>query len=68
MKVTLYTQTHCPNCKGIKRLLENKNIEIEEVQDVDLMLDLGIKSVPMMDIGDGNLMNLYQITEWIKTI
>ena len=68
MKVTLYTTSDCPNCRGLKKILKLKNIEFNEVQDLKIMEPLGIKSVPMMDLGDHNLMNLYQIMQWLKTI
>lgn len=51
MNIVLYT-THCPQCRGVEALLKSKKINYVENTDVDKMLSLGIKSVPVLSVDD----------------
>lgn len=62
--ITFYS-THCPKCKVLETKLQQKNIQYTEVNDVDLMLSLGIKSAPNLDV-DGKLMNFTEAVQWVK--
>lgn len=66
MKVVLYS-THCPKCNVLTQKLNSKGIQFEEVNDVDVMQSLGIKTVPMLEI-DGKIMDFGKATQWVNNI
>ena len=65
MKIILYT-THCPRCEVLKTKLEQKNISYEEETDVEKMLQMGIKSVPMLSIDGASAMNFTDAIKWVN--
>lgn len=48
---TIYS-TGCPRCKILKAKMDQKHLEYEECTDVDKMLKIGIKSVPVLGVED----------------
>lgn len=64
MNIILYTQG-CPKCKILEAKLNKKNIEYQEFTDVNKMLDMGIKSVPYLEV-DGKLMNFTEANDWVN--
>ena len=62
--VKMYT-THCPQCRVLEKLLIDKKIEFETVEDIELMKNKGIMSVPQLEI-DGELMNMRRAMKWIN--
>lgn len=64
MKVMLYT-THCPQCRVLEKLLIDKGIEFEIVEDVELMRAMNIISVPQLQV-NGTLMNMAMAVKWIN--
>lgn len=64
MKVILHT-THCPKCSILEKKLKSKNIEYLENTDVGLMLEMGFKNVPMLDV-DGEIMEFKEANDWIN--
>lgn len=62
--VTLYS-THCPKCVIIEKKLAQKNIEYKENNDIDKMLEMGLQSVPWLEV-DGQLMDFNQAIKWIN--
>lgn len=62
--VTLYS-TGCPKCKILETKLNKKNIKYQEFTDVNKMLDMGIKSVPYLEV-DGKLMNFTEANDWVN--
>ena len=61
---TLYS-THCPKCQILKRKMTKKGVEYMEVNDIQQMLDMGLKSVPWLEV-DGQMMNFDQANKWIN--
>lgn len=51
MTITFYT-THCPKCTMLKKKLDSKKIEYVVCDNVDLMLEKGIKSAPFLGVGE----------------
>ncbi len=49
--ITLYS-TGCPNCRALKKKLDAAHIPYTVVGDVDVMLGLGIKSIPVLKVGE----------------
>ena len=65
MMVTLYS-TGCPRCTVLEKKLEQKKIEYSKITDVDVMLAMGIKSVPMLQIDDAAPMDYIKAVNWVK--
>ena len=68
ISITIYT-THCPRCEVLKKKLEQKGITwYNEIDSMEIMNNLGIKSVPMMSVNDGELMNFEEAIKWINSM
>ena len=61
--ITLYT-THCPKCRVIEKKLSQKNIEYKEISDQEVMIKLGFKSAPVLEV-DGKYMNFGDANRWL---
>ena len=64
MSVTLYT-THCPKCKVLEKKLNNKNINYNEVTDMNIMISKGFTSTPMLEV-DGTIMDFSEANKWVN--
>ena len=62
--LTLYS-THCPKCQILEKKLAQKGIEYVEVNDTQQMLDMGLKSVPWLEV-NGQMMDFNQANKWIN--
>lgn len=62
--VTLYS-THCPKCKIIEKKLREKEISYNEINDVDAMLEMGLTTVPWLNV-DGELMDFVKSNKWLN--
>lgn len=61
---TLFS-TGCPKCTILKKKLSQKDIEYTEVNDIQQMLDMGLQSVPWLEV-EGQMMNFDQANKWIN--
>lgn len=66
MKITLFS-THCPKCNVLEKKLKAKNIEYEEVNDVEIMKEKGYLTVPILEV-DGESMDFKKAVDWINTL
>lgn len=64
MNIILYS-TKCPKCKVLETKLKQNNIKFEEINDVDLMVQKGFKSAPILEV-DGVAYRFKEAVEWIK--
>ena len=62
--IILYS-TGCPRCGVLKKKLEQKGLDYQEVNSVDEMLSLGISQVPMLSI-DGTLYDFSAANKWVN--
>lgn len=62
--ITVYSSPTCGKCKVLKAKLEQKGIAYDECQDEDVMLKLGIDSLPVLGV-DGQLL---MFTEALKFV
>ena len=62
----LYT-TNCPRCTVLKAKLQQKNIEFEVVDDINEMLQLGIKTAPMLKV-DNDMLDFSAAIKYLKTL
>ena len=67
MQVTIYTMTHCPQCKRMKEMLSDKHIDFTECNDYDVMASKGIHYVPMLEV-DGVLMDTQEAFRYIEEV
>lgn len=61
----VFYSTHCPQCKVLESKLKQKNIDYEEINDIELMIKMGFKSAPILEV-DGTAYNFKEAVEWIK--
>jgi glutaredoxin len=66
MEVIFYT-THCPQCSILSKKLDAKNIQYTTVDDVEVMKELGITSVPVLSVG-GVLMNFRNAVDFVNSL
>jgi glutaredoxin len=64
MKVILYS-TGCPKCNVLNAKLNNKNIEFEIINDMDIMLEKGFMQAPMLEV-DEKVMDFSAAIKWIN--
>ena len=62
--VIMYT-THCPQCKVLEKMLNDKKIEYTQTTDINIMKCKGIQSVPYLEV-EGELKNFKESMEWIR--
>ena len=60
----MYT-THCPQCKVLEKMLNDKKIEYTQITDINIMKSKGIQSVPYLEV-EGELKNFKESMEWIR--
>ena len=61
--------TNYPRCEVLKKKKKKKGITwYNEIDSMEIMNNLGIKSVPMMSINDGKLMNFEEAIKWINSM
>lgn len=62
-EIVLYS-TGCPKCKVLKKKLGNKGMEYRENTSVAEMRELGIRSAPVLKVGD-ELLDFKSAIRWI---
>ena len=63
--ITVYTKEGCPKCKVLKMKLAQKGIEYKEISDLDLMISMGVKSAPQMDV-DGVMYDFPSAVKYVN--
>ena len=63
MNIVLHS-THCPRCNVLESKLKQKNISFEENNDVDLMVEKGFVTAPVLEI-DGVAFDFKEAVDWI---
>lgn len=64
-KVIKLYQHGCPNCLRLKNKLDAKQIAYENITDKNLMISLGFKSAPKLEV-DGEIMDFKQAMKWVE--
>lgn len=62
--VTLYS-TKCSKCNIVEKKLKEKNIEYFENNNVSQMLEMGLSTVPWLEV-NGEMMDFNQAVKWIN--
>ena len=63
--IKLYT-THCPRCKVLETKMSKKSINYEEIDSMDIMTEKGFKSVPVLELEDGTILDFAKANSWIN--
>ena len=61
----IFYSTNCPKCKVLKTKLDKTNIQYTVNENIDEMLQLGIQSVPALQIDDV-ILDFGQAVKWLK--
>ena len=64
--IVLYS-TGCPRCKVLETKLKQKNVEYTECNDVFVMQEKGITTVPCLAI-DGEIMDFGKAVKWVNSL
>ena len=64
--ITLYS-THCPRCVMLEKKMGMKNIEYKVNDDVDLMTEKGITTIPALEV-DGKIMEFKEAVDWVNSL
>lgn len=62
--IKLYS-TGCSKCIILTKKLDSAGITYEVFDDVDKMIEMGMTTVPMLEV-DGKIMNFKEAVDWIK--
>ena len=63
-KVILY-EHGCPRCKVLKMKLDQKKIQYETVNDIEVMKAKGFNEAPKLEV-NGTVMGFKDAMDWIK--
>ena len=62
--LVLYS-TGCPKCGVLKKKMNERGMQYQEITAVEEMLSLGITSVPVLYV-DGRMMDFVDAVKWIN--
>lgn len=63
MKIVFYS-TGCAKCNVLRAKLDEKGLQYDTCNDVDLMLEKGMMSAPYLEV-DGEFMNFGEAVKWV---
>jgi glutaredoxin len=63
-KIVLY-EHGCPRCKVLKMKLDQKGINYENVNDIEVMKEKGFAEAPKLEV-NGVVMGFKEAMDWIK--
>ena len=63
--IKIFTTETCPKCSILKDKLKAKGIEFEESRDVQEIIDIGFRSVPILEINNEYL-DFKKANDWIN--
>lgn len=63
--IKLYSND-CPKCRVLKAKLDSKDITYKKISDIDLMMEKGIESVPVLELDDGELLDFSSAIKWVN--
>lgn len=55
----------CPRCKVLKAKLTQKNIQYDDITDIEVMKSKGFEDAPKLELTNGTIMDFKQAIEWI---
>lgn len=64
MEIILYSND-CPQCKVLEVKLKQKGVIYKTINDIDIMVEKGFKSMPMLEV-NSNIMTYAQALKWLN--
>ena len=55
----------CPRCKVLKMKLDQKGVQYETVNDIEVMKEKGFQEAPKLEV-DGVVMGFKDAVDWLK--
>ena len=69
--IKVYGRQNCPNCDKIKKMLEEKNIKFDYIEDMDTAIKLGrenkIMSLPICVV-ENNVLDFNKTKDYINGV
>ena len=56
----------CPKCRTLEQLLNKEHVEYKIDSDIRHMIEHGIQTVPVLQIGDEKLLSFDEAIQWDK--
>ena len=66
MEIIFYS-THCPKCRVLEAKMQKAGLTYTEVDDVDEMMRLGLKSAPYLNV-DGQMLDFAAANKFLKGV
>lgn len=63
--IILYSN-ECPKCRTLEQLLNKEHVEYKIDSDISHMIEHGIQTVPVLQIGDEKLLSFDEAIQWIR--
>lgn len=63
--IKVYSLPTCGMCKMLKRSLDAHNIPYTTCEDINIMAEMNIKSVPVLSV-NGTLYNFKDALDWVN--
>lgn len=60
--------TNCPQCKVLEKKLIQKGIEFEITNDIDELLEKGIKRAPILKTDDGQYLDFSSAIKYVNEV
>lgn len=64
--MVVYTQKGCTKCMVLKKKLEDYNFQYVESEDIDILINNGFSSTPVLEV-DGHMMDFSEAIQWINS-
>ena len=64
--IILHSSSTCPKCKVLKMKMDKAGIAYEINEDIKIMEELGIKSLPYLQLSEGKLLDFSGAIAFVK--
>ena len=65
--MVVFSNSSCPKCKVLKMKLDKANLPYDVNENIEEMQELGIKSLPFLQLDDGTLLDFGGAIKYIKS-
>ena len=66
MNIILYKSETCPQCKILKKKMEQKGIAFTEETNVQIMNEKGITTIPQLEVDGVRYTSVKAASDWIN--
>ena len=64
--MTVYSSSSCPRCKVLKMKMDKANLNYDVVEDIEIMKEKGIKSIPVVELEDGRILDFSAAIAFVR--